>query len=59
MYRGGLRVDDTVRGVEVSLPDEIVGKLLVVSARPETSVAVVMRADEELETGDYFRTPTE
>jgi hypothetical protein len=59
VYRGGLRADDTVRGTELSLPDEIVGALLVVSARPETSVAVVMRADEELETGDHFRTPME
>ncbi|UCE86491.1 MAG: LysM peptidoglycan-binding domain-containing protein [Deltaproteobacteria bacterium] len=59
VYRGELRADDAVRGNEVSLPDEIVAKLVVVSARPETSVAVVTRADEELETGDHFRTPME
>ena len=56
VYRASERAADLVRGTQVELPDEIVGSLLVLSARPETSVAMVTRADGELETGDHFRT---
>jgi hypothetical protein len=46
---------DEVRKVKLALPDDVVAKLLVVSARPETAVAVVTHTETELIRGDRFR----
>jgi hypothetical protein len=46
---------DSVRGVEVALPDDVVAKLLVVRARDQAAVAVVTHATVELVRGDRFR----
>ena len=46
---------DEVRAARVALPDDVVAKLLVVSARDETSVALVTHSTAELVRGDRFR----
>jgi hypothetical protein len=46
---------DTVQGKKVALPDQVVAKLLVVGARPDTAVALVTYTTAELMRGDLFR----
>ena len=46
---------DEVRAARVALPDDVVAKLLVVSARDETAVALVTHSTAELVRGDRFR----
>jgi hypothetical protein len=46
---------DKVRGDERQLPDQVIAKLVVVSARPETAAAVVTHTTHELTRGDRFR----
>ena len=46
---------DEVRAERVALPDDVVAKLLVVSARDETAVALVTHSTAELLRGDRFR----
>jgi hypothetical protein len=49
---------DRLRGDERRLPDQVVAKLVVVSARPETAAAVVTHTTHELTRGDHFRGTT-
>lgn len=46
---------DEVRRIKLELPDDVVAKLLVVSTRAETAVAVVTHTKTDLERGDRFR----
>jgi hypothetical protein len=41
----------------VQTADDHVGELLVVAAKPNSAVALVMRSVTEIERGDRFRTP--
>jgi len=49
---------DVVTGQRRALPDDVIGSLLVVSAEPTTSVAVVTQSSGEIERGDHFRGAT-
>jgi nucleoid-associated protein YgaU len=55
VYRPGRLRLEAVRNGKVQLPDHVVAHLLVVSAQPETAVAVVTGAKLELVRGDRFR----
>ena len=46
---------DQVRGETLALPDHIVAKLLVVTVREDSAVAVVTHTTAELSRGDQFR----
>lgn len=50
---------DSVRGKAVDLPDRIVASLVVISAQPKTSVAVIRHARTEVRMGDRWRTSGE
>jgi hypothetical protein len=55
VFRPGALARDTVTHLKLRLPDEVVANLLVVSARPESSVALVTHTNLELNRGDMFR----
>lgn len=55
VYRPEGSAVDPVRQARLQLPDDIVGRLLVVDVQPSTSVAVVTQARTELVRGDRFR----
>ncbi len=55
VYEGGRVAVDFARFNSVKTPDRSVAKLVVVSLKPETSVAFVTHAGRELEVGDIFR----
>ncbi len=55
VFRPGTLGRDEVRALSVQLPDEVVARMLVVSANPGTAVAVVTQSSEEIERGDRFR----
>ncbi len=55
VIRPGGEARDTDTGLRHLLPDEVLANLVVVSAEPDTAVAVVMHASEELSRGQTFR----
>jgi hypothetical protein len=55
VYRTSGKVRDKLTKERYELPDDVVAKLLVVSAEPTTSVAVVTQSHVELARGDHFR----
>jgi hypothetical protein len=55
VYRPGAVVKDRETKINHAMPDDVVANMIVVSARPETSVAIVTHATVELREGDYFR----
>jgi hypothetical protein len=55
VYRPGDVVKDAQTKQRHTLPDEVVANLIVVSARPESAVAIVTHATTELARGDHFR----
>jgi len=55
VFRPGALAKDTVTHLQHRLPDEIVANLLVISAQPESSVALVTHTNLELNRGDIFR----
>jgi hypothetical protein len=55
VYRANGKARDAETGKRHMLPDEVIGKLVVVEAEPRTSVAVVTHSHEEIERGDHFR----
>ncbi len=55
VFRPGALATDTVTDLQHRLPDEVVANLLVVSARPESSVALVTHTNFDLKRGDMFR----
>ena len=59
VYRPGTPAEDAMTREERTLPDHIVADLIVVSAEPTTSVAVVTHARNELAMGDHFRGETD
>jgi len=50
----GTGIDDAQRQIR-QLPDDVIGRLLVVQTTPTTATAVVVKASTEIETGDSFR----
>jgi hypothetical protein len=59
VYQPNGRVRDQETRTRHTLPDAVIGRLVVVSAEPTTSVALVLQTHRELERGDLFRAPTE
>jgi LysM domain len=55
VYRPGHSQMDTARGDRVDVPDRVIGKLLVVRANSDASVALVTQSETELALGDRFR----
>jgi hypothetical protein len=55
VVRAGGMVKESVLGHDVEVPGRVVGKLLVVDARPETAVALVSETEIDLLVGDSFR----
>jgi hypothetical protein len=55
VYRPGAVVKDRETKVKHVLPDEVIGNLIVVSARPESAVAIVTHATLEFVLGEHFR----
>jgi hypothetical protein len=55
VYRPGARVRDRETRERRMLPDDVLANLVVVSAEPQTAVAVVTHATEEIGRGDMFR----
>ena len=55
VFRPGSLAKDTVTHLQHRLPDEVLANLIVVSARPESSVALVTHTNFELNRGDLFR----
>jgi hypothetical protein len=51
---GAVAVDDATR-VKHRLPDEVIANLLVISANPDTAVALVTSTNLELNRGNFFR----
>ncbi len=56
IYREQGKARDAMINQTVTLPEDIVASLVVVSADPSTSVAVVTHARDHIERGDAFRT---
>ncbi len=54
VYPGRVRRDGST-GQKVMTPDHIVGKIVLVDVRPDSSVGFVVRASVELEVGDVVR----
>jgi hypothetical protein len=55
VYREGWKAREVARNEHVQIPDRPIADLLVVSTRPETSVALITNTESELELGDRFR----
>lgn len=55
VFRPGGEARDVETGLRRLLPDEVLAELVVVSAEPDTAVAVVMHASEEISRGQPFR----
>ncbi len=55
VFRPGGEARDEETGLQRLLPDEVLANLIVVSAEPGTSVAVVAHANQELARGLSFR----
>jgi hypothetical protein len=55
VFRPGGEARDAETGLRRLLPDEVLADLVVVSAEPDTAVAVVMHASEEIARGLSFR----
>lgn len=55
VYRPGMIVKDRETKVKHMLPDEVIGNLIVISARPESSVAIVTHSTLEFGVGEAFR----
>ena len=58
VFREGGKVKETARDEKVRVEDRVVAQLLVVRAQPNSAVAVVRHAEEELSLGDRFRGAT-
>jgi LysM repeat protein len=55
LFRPGAVVQDRVTGIDHALPDEVVGNLIVVSARPESAAAIITHSTVDVLLGDRFR----
>jgi hypothetical protein len=55
VFRSGDLLKDKATGRKVMTPDFIVGKLVVVAVRPDSSVAFIVRTSHELQVGDRVR----
>jgi hypothetical protein len=55
VFRPGGKARDAETRQRRMLPDDVLANLVVVSAEPHTSVAIVTQATEELVRGDHFR----
>jgi nucleoid-associated protein YgaU len=55
IFESGELRKDQATGRKVMTPDHIVGKLVIVAVRPDSSVAFVVRASHELQVGDRVR----
>ncbi len=55
VFRPGALSEDPVTEVEHRLPDDVVANLLVISARPTSSVALITHTTAALNRGDMFR----
>lgn len=55
VFRPGAVVKDSETQLSHALPDDVVGNLIVVSARPESAAAIVTHATVEMVAGDRFR----
>jgi hypothetical protein len=55
VYREGHSAREVARDENVDVPDRVIANMLVVRAEDQTAVALVTRADKELELGDRFR----
>lgn len=55
IYREGGKARDALQKRSVALPEDVVAGLVVISAEPDTSVAVVTYSSTEIERGDTFR----
>jgi len=58
VYVPGAMRSERVSGNRVMTPDRIVGRMVLVEVKPETSVAYVVTAMRELERGDHVRAST-
>ncbi len=55
VYREGWDARENARDVRVEIPDRRIADLLVVTTRPETSVALITHTETEIARGDRFR----
>lgn len=55
IFEEGKIVTDRPRREDVRTPDHVVGKVVVISVQPDSSVAFVLWTKRELEVGDSFR----
>jgi hypothetical protein len=58
VYRPGYLAEETTRSERVRVPDHVVAQMVVVRARPASSVAFVTHTETELAVGDHFRGAT-
>ncbi len=56
IYRDKGSARDAIQNRSVKLPEDVVAGLVVISADPDTSVAIVTYSSSEIERGDTFRT---
>ena len=57
IYRKGDDVTDPITANRVAEPDDVVGRVFVLRATPQTSLALVTEAKTEIQEGDLFRSP--
>ena len=55
VYRPGKEVSDPLTATKVLVPDDVIGRVFVVSVTPTTSLALITHADRKLKEGDRFR----
>jgi hypothetical protein len=55
VYRSGKEVMDPVSGAKVLVPDDVLGRMFVLKVGPNTSMALVRTARQEIRIGDHFR----
>lgn len=55
LYRGGRLIPDPVSGSRVMVPDDVLGRALVLKSDSHTALALITQARTEITAGDLFR----
>ena len=55
VFRASGQAVDQETGMRRAMPDDVTASLVVISAEPQSAVAVVTRSNREIERGDWFR----
>jgi hypothetical protein len=57
LFRAGKEVLDPVTTTKTLVPDDLVGRVMVLKPSDTTSLALLLKAERPIHVGDHFRTP--